>query len=131
MEFLVAPEIARFQDRGANRMVGFRESDAIVDRAGGVADFQPEIPQHVEHVLDHALAPGGHLVGVQEQQVDVGEGRHLAPAVAADRDHREPLAGGRVGRRIGVPGGVVVQQPDQLVIEKRRRPGQLIAGLAA
>ena len=59
-----------------------RQSSTVRD---GVADLQPQVPQAVEHALDQALAPGGLLVGGEEQQVDVGEGRHLGAAVAADR----------------------------------------------
>ena len=63
-------------------------------------DLEPEIPQQVEQVLDHLLGMRRLLVGQQEQQIDVGKGRQLAAAIAADRDDRQPFARGRVGERI-------------------------------
>ena len=68
-------------------------ADALVDVARGVADLEAEVPQEVEHVLDDALAPGGLLVGQQEQEIDIGAGRQHAAAVAADRHHRHALGG--------------------------------------
>ena len=82
---------------------------ALVDRARGVADFEAQVPQGVEHELDHALGVGGLLVGAQEQQIDVGEGRQRAAAVAAHRHQRQPLALGRVAGAEHVDGGEVVE----------------------
>ena len=62
------------------------------------------------------------LVGQQKQQVDVGIGRHLAAAVAADRDDRQFLAGGRVGQRIDPLGHDVIEDPDQLIDQKALFP---------
>ena len=98
VERSVAEQEARFQQRGADRHVGRRLAQALVDRARRVADLQLEIPQHVEHRLDDALAPGGLLVGKQEQQVDVRPRRQRAAAVAAGGDDREALARGRIAR---------------------------------
>ena len=97
IQLLVAPEVAGLEQAGADGHVRLGQPHAVVDRAGGVADLQAEIPQHVEHVLDHLLAMGRPLVGQQEQQVDVGTGRQLAAAIAADRDQGQLLAAGRVG----------------------------------
>ena len=88
------------------------EPQAVVDGAHRVADLQPQVPEAVEHALDQALAPGGLLVGGEEQQVDVGEGRHLGAAVAADRERADPLGGGRVGQRV---------QPARREVERQRR----------
>src|SRR3546814_4791873 len=43
---LLAPEIARLQHRGADGHVGIGLAHALVDRAGGVADLEAQIPQH-------------------------------------------------------------------------------------
>lgn len=86
-----APEKAVLQQRRADRGVLAGLPQAFVDGADGLADLQLEVPQAVEHRLDQALAPGRLLVGRDEEQVDVREGRHLAAAVAADRDHRDML----------------------------------------
>ena len=55
--------------------------------------FWRAVPQDIEHELDDALAPGGLLVGQEEQQIDVGAGRQRAAAIAA---------GGHDGHALGV-----------------------------
>ena len=82
-----------------------------------MADLQAEVPQQIEHVLDDALAPGGLLVGQQEQEIDVGAGREQAAAVAAVGDDGHALGGGRVLGAVDVGDGEVVDEPDQLVLE--------------
>jgi len=62
-QLLVAEQEARLQDRGADRHVRLGLADALVDRARGVADLQPEIPQAIKDRFGHRLAPGGLLVG--------------------------------------------------------------------
>ena len=116
---LVAEDQARIEERRADRDVGAGKLERLLDGAGGVAHLQPQVPQQIEHVLHHALAPGRLLVGQQEQQIDVGEGREQAPAVAAGGDDGHALRIGGVGGRIDVGGGVVVDEPDQLVLEGR------------
>ena len=99
-EGLVAPEVAVLEQAGADGDVAFGVAQAVVDGADRVADLEAQVPEAVERALDQALAPGGLLVGGEEEQVDVGEGRHLGAAVAADGDRRDPLGGGRVGERV-------------------------------
>ena len=55
------------------------------------------------------------LVGAEEQQIDVGAGRQLLAAVAADRDHRQLLAGGRVGAAVEPGLGEIQRALDQRV----------------
>ncbi len=119
----VAPHVAGFQDRGADRHVGARQPQALVDVAGGVADLQPHVPQHVEHVFDDLLAPWRLLVGQQEQEIDVGAGRQRAAAVAADRDDRHALGGRRVLRAVDMGGREVVERADDLVHQMRQPRG--------
>ena len=88
-----------------------------------MADLEAQIPQQIEHVLDHALAPRRLLVGQQEQQIDVGEGRQQAAAVAAGGDDGHALGVGRIGGAIDVGDRVVVDQADQLVLERRQARG--------
>lgn len=84
---------------------------------GTVEAFLPaHVPETIEDGLCHLLAPGGLLVGQDEQQIDVGFGCHQAAAVAAGRDHRH--ARDRRERRRGIPG-------------LARRPGRLRDPLAA
>ena len=121
-ERLVAPDITRFQQRGADSEIGFGEPGAFVDRAGGMADLQPHVPKDIEHELDHLLAPRRLLVGQQEHEVDVGKGRQFATPITAERHQRQPLAGGRIGHRIDPGGRDVVEHADQLV--HRVAPGR-------
>ena len=111
----LAPQEARFEQARADLQVAAGEPQALVDRAGRLADLEAEIPQPVEQELDHLLGVRGALVGMQEQQIDVGMGRQLAAAVAADRDHREPLARGRVGHPEHPPVREVEQAAQQRV----------------
>ena len=97
---LVAGDVARLEQRGAHGHVGLGLADHLVERAGGMADLQPEVPERVEHRFDDLLAPAGLLAGHDEADVDVGMRRHLAAAIAADREQQQPLAGGRVGARV-------------------------------
>ncbi len=88
----VSREQPRLEQRRADRHVGARLTDALVDRARRVPDLEAEIPQRIEHRLGDALAPGGLLIGKQKQEIDVGARRQQAAAIAADRDHRHALA---------------------------------------
>ena len=97
VERLVAPHVARFEHGGPNRHVLARPAQAICDRTGGVAHREAQVPQHVEQVLDDLLAAAGQLVGMQEENIDVGMGRQIAPAVAPDRDQRKAARSGRIG----------------------------------
>ncbi len=115
VEHLVAPEEARLQKSGADRHVGGSLADALLDGARGVADLEADIPERVEQILHHLLRIGRGLVGVEKQQVDVGERRQLAASVAADRDHRQMLAGGGVGGGIDRLGDEVVEGANELI----------------
>ena len=108
-------EEAGFQQAGADRHVGLGLPHALVHRPDGMADLQPQVPQDIEHMLKHLLHPGRPLVGQHEQQIEVGERRHLPPAIAADGGDGEQLAGGRVGGGIDAGGHVVGQRPDHLI----------------
>jgi hypothetical protein len=126
-QLLVAGEPAGLQDGGADGVVLAGQLDALVDGSRGVADFEPEVPQGVEHVLDHLLHVGRLLVGPQEQEIDVGEGRERAAPVAAHRHQRQPLALRRVAGAEHVHGGEVVEGGDHLVGDARQEPGGLDA----
>ena len=89
--------------------------------------LEAQIPQGVEHVLDHALGERRLLVGTQEQKIEVREGGHGAAPVAADRQKRQPLALGGVARSEDVDGGEVEQGGDHLV----RHPCEKLGGFNA
>ena len=121
----VAGQAPRFQQGGADDDVLARLPEALVDAARGLAHLQPEVPQGVEHELDHALGVGGGLPGPQEQEVDVREGRHDAAAVAADREQGEALALGRVLRRIDEARRERPERSDDGVGDRGERVGGL------
>ena len=58
---LVAPQPARLEQSGADRMVGRGESDQLVDRAGRGAELQAEIPEQIEDGLDRLPRPAARL----------------------------------------------------------------------
>ena len=58
IELLVAAEVAGLQEVGADGHVRLGLTDAVIDRAGGVADLQAEVPEVIEDVLHHLLAMG-------------------------------------------------------------------------
>ena len=132
VERLLAPEIARLQQRRADRQIVLGIAQAFGDRARRLPDLETEIPQQIKQELDDLLGMRRALVGQQEQQIDIGIRRQLAAPIAADRDDRHLLALGRVGERIGGLDREVVEHPDQLIDQKtllgdgprrrRRRP---------
>ena len=46
---LIAPDVARLQQRRADRQVAFRQPYHFIERARRMADLQPQVPQRVEH----------------------------------------------------------------------------------
>ena len=90
----IARDEAMFQERGANGEIRAAELDAVFHGPAGMADFQFQVPQKIEDAFDQAFGPGRDLGGQEEQQVHVGMGGHLGPAIAADRDHGQPVGGG-------------------------------------
>jgi len=94
--FLSPSRRTRLQDGGADRHVRLGLADTFIDRAGGVADLETEIPQAIQDRLGNRLAPRGLLVGQQEQQIDVGARREQAAAVAAGGHDRHVLGVGGI-----------------------------------
>ena len=115
VKLLVAPDIAPFEQRGADGQVVLRQAHRLVERARRMADLQPEIPHQVEHRFDHLLAPGGFLAADEEGDVDIRMRRHFRAAIAAHRHHREPFGLRAIGAGIEMGGRVIVDHPDQLV----------------
>ena len=56
---LVAPQPARLQQGGSDRMVARRERDQFVDRPGRRAELQPQVPQEIKDRLDRLNRPSG------------------------------------------------------------------------
>ena len=112
----IAEQIARLQERGADRHIGLGLPYAFVDRTRRMADLQPHVPQAIEQRLGDRFAPGGLFVGHDEQQIDVGARRQQTAAVAAGGDHRHALGLGRDLDRIKLAGGELEQDADDLVL---------------
>ena len=91
--------------------------EALIDRARRVPDFEAQIPEQVQHVFRNALAPGRLLVGQQEQKIDVRSRCEQAAPIAAGRNDGHAFRVRRIGRPIDVDNGVIVDQPDQLVLK--------------
>ena len=123
VERLVAGQKPRLEDRGADRHVAARLPDRFIDRARGVADLQSHVPQAIENGFGDLLAPGGLLVGQDEQQIDVGFRRHQAAAIAAGGDHGHALGAGGDRRAIEMPRGGGVEDADDLVLHEAQPLG--------
>ncbi|MGX1317974.1 hypothetical protein AB7M17_001427 [Bradyrhizobium sp. USDA 377] len=116
IERLVAGEEACLQDRGADGHVAARLPDRFIDRARGVTDLQPHVPEAIEDGFGDLLAPGGLLVGQDEEQIDVRLGRHQAAAVAAGRHHRHPLGAAGNRRAVEMTRRRRIEDADDLVL---------------
>jgi hypothetical protein len=122
-QLLLAEQEARFENGGADGHVRPRLADAFVDRAGGVPDLQPHVPQAIENRFGDRFAPRGLLVGKQEQEIDVRSGRQQAAAIPAGRDNRHVLALGRILGGVEMGGGELVEDADDLVLHLREALG--------
>ena len=119
--FLIAPDVARFEHGGADGEIALGVADGLLDRARRLPDLEAEIPQRVEQVLDHLLGMRCALIGGEEKQIDIGEGRELAAAIAADRDQRHALARRRIGDQVDVGRDKIVERANELIDEEGKR----------
>ena len=123
IERLVAGQKPRLEDRGADRHVAARLPDRFIDRARRVADLQPHVPQAIQDGFGDLLAPGGLLVGQDEQQIDIGFRRHQSAAVAAGGDHRHALGAGGDRRAVEMARGGGEQDADDFVLHEAQPLG--------
>ena len=54
---LVAPDVAAFEQGGADGEIALAHAHHVVERATRLADLQAQVPEEIEHRLDHLLAP--------------------------------------------------------------------------
>ena len=129
---LVAPEIARFKQRGADRHVRPGKRDRLVRGADRLADLQLEIPQQIEERFADLLAPRRAAGGHQHHQVEVTERRHLAAPRAAKPDQRHAFGRRRIGVGIKPLGDEIEAEPDDLIDKESigRGMGAAAAGLS-
>ena len=114
----VAGQETGFQNCGSDRHVAARLPDQFIDRSRRVADLQPHVPQAIENGFGDLLAPGGLLVGKDEEQIDVGFRRHQTAAIAAGRHHRHALGAGGNRRMIEMTRRRLEQDADDLVLHE-------------
>ena len=112
---LVAPDVAGFEEAGADRQILARQAHRILDRTAGMPHFQAEIPHQIEHRLDHLLAPRGVALRGEEGDVDVRMGCHFRAPVTANRHDREPLRAAAIGGGVEIGGDVIVEHAHQLI----------------
>src|SRR6185437_2946037 len=112
VELFIGPQIAGFEDGGADGAVLFGQPHAFAQGARGMAYLQPKIPEHVEDELDDAFAPGRLLERAHEEKVDVRSGCKLAAAITAGRDDGNSLGVRRILRVVEVFGGEMVDHLD-------------------
>ena len=93
-----------------------------------MANLQPEIPQEIQHGLDHLLAPRRVLAGGQEGDIDIGMRRHFAAAIAAHRHDGQSFTRGAIARWIDGRGDVIVDHAQQLVDEEGLPRGAIMPG---
>ena len=64
---------------------------AVSDRPRRVPDLQPQVPEEIQHVFDNTQSLRWRILGGQEQQVDIAEGRQNAAAISAGRGDAQVL----------------------------------------
>ena len=90
-----------------------------------MADLEAQIPQGIEHELDHALGVRRLLVGPQEQEIEVGEGGQGPAPIAAYGHQGQALALRRIACPEDVDRREVVEGADHLIGDSREQPGRL------
>ena len=97
-QFLVAPQPAALEQRGAGGRILLRRGNQFVGRSDRLADLQFQVPQYVEQRLDHLIAPRRSAPRDEAHEVEIAVGRHLAPPGAAQADNGDPLCVGASSR---------------------------------
>ena len=92
-----------------------------------MADLEPHVPQAIEDCFGHLFAPGGLLVGQDEEQIDVGFRRHQPAAITAGRNHCHALGTGADRRAVEVLRCRRKQDADDLVLHEAQTLGAMAA----
>ena len=71
MQRPVAPHITPFEQGSTDCHVGLCLAHQFVERTGGMPDLQPQIPQEIEHRLDHLFAPRSRLVRGDKGDINI------------------------------------------------------------
>ncbi len=107
-ELFVPGEEAALEQGGLGLQVGVGLVDQFGEGAGGVADLEADVPEHVQDLLDHVLDQavlGLPALGIEEEDIDVAVGIELPAPEAAHRRQDHLRIGPAVGR------GDVVERP--------------------
>ncbi len=71
------------QHRCQNFIILAGQRQTLLQRAGGIADIQADVPQRINDFLDQIFGFLGYFLFKQKQQVDIGMDALLLSAVAA------------------------------------------------
>ncbi len=100
VEHVVAAQVAGVEQRRLHLQVLLRQAGAGADRAARVTDGETGVPERVEDALGDGLDVGVHPPRVEHEEIDVGLGVQLAPAVAPLRRDRAAVVGEHVPARV-------------------------------
>ena len=114
----VTPDIAPLKLGRADRQILFAHADCIADCAAGMTNFQAQIPQQIEHCLDHLFAPRRASAGRDKGDVDIGMRRHFCPPISAHRHNRDMFARGGIGSGIEMGCHMVINHANKLIDQK-------------
>ncbi len=85
-----------------------RQFHAFGGRTERIANFEPHIPQGIEHILDDTLRVRRCLVCAQEQEIGVGGWRHHPTTVSTRSNNSETFGLCRVARTVNVRRGKII-----------------------
>ena len=68
---LISADIALLNKRGTDGEIFAAKSDTVRNGPAGLANFQTQIPQHVEHRFNRTLGPSCDFGGGEKQQIHV------------------------------------------------------------
>src|ERR1043165_1891876 len=87
----IARERARFEHRGFGEHVLVRLRDRLTDRARGMADLEPDVPEQIQDLLDNLPGVGRNRAAIlmEKHDVDVAKRIQLPSPITAERDHGE------------------------------------------
>ena len=83
-----------------------------------MADLQAHVPQTIKDRLGDRFAPGGLLIGKQEEKIDIGARRHQPAAISAGGNDRHALGFRPVAGLIEMLADQIEQDADDLVLHE-------------
>ena len=96
-----------------------------------MTDLQAQIPKRVQDEFDDRFAPRRHLVGAEEEKIDVGSRRQQSAPITAGGDHGQAFGFGRIRGVVDVPDGEIVEHLHHGVLQSGERSRRRQAGADA